>query len=57
LRLLDPRVLNLEGAPQESEVGVVVKQIITAMPRLSDAIAAAYFAHSAISRTGGKTGP
>jgi uncharacterized circularly permuted ATP-grasp superfamily protein/uncharacterized alpha-E superfamily protein len=57
LRLLDPRVLNLEGAPQESEVGVVVKQIITAMPRLSDAIAAAYFAHSAISRTGGKSGP
>ncbi|HEX3717186.1 MAG TPA: circularly permuted type 2 ATP-grasp protein [Verrucomicrobiae bacterium] len=58
LRLLDPRVLNrLDGAPQESEVGAVVKQIVSAMPRLSDAIAAAYFAHSAISRTGGKTGP
>jgi uncharacterized circularly permuted ATP-grasp superfamily protein/uncharacterized alpha-E superfamily protein len=56
LRLLDPRPLNrLDGAWHESEVGAVVQQIRIAMPRLSDAIAAAYFAHSAISPTGGKT--
>jgi uncharacterized alpha-E superfamily protein len=58
LRLVDPRLLNrLEGAWLESEVGAVVLQIVAALPRLSDAIAAAYFAHSAISSTGGKTGP
>jgi uncharacterized circularly permuted ATP-grasp superfamily protein/uncharacterized alpha-E superfamily protein len=58
LRLVDPRLLNrLDGAWHESEVGAVVKQILNAMPRLSDAIAAAYFAHSAISRTGDKTEP
>ncbi len=57
LRLLDPRLFNrMEGDWHESEVGKVVKQILDAMPGLSDAIAAAYFAHSAISSTGGKTG-
>jgi uncharacterized alpha-E superfamily protein len=55
LRLLDPRPLNrLDHAWHESEVGAVVQQIQLAMPRLSDAIAAAYFAHSAISPTGGQ---
>jgi uncharacterized alpha-E superfamily protein len=58
LRLLDPRSLNKhDGSPLESETGAVVKQIVTAMPLLSDAIAAAYFAHSTISQAGGKTGP
>jgi uncharacterized alpha-E superfamily protein len=58
LRLLDPRVLTrMEGSWHESEVGKVVKQILEAMPGLSDAIAAAYFAHSAISSTGGKNDP
>ncbi|HEY3914064.1 MAG TPA: circularly permuted type 2 ATP-grasp protein [Verrucomicrobiae bacterium] len=57
LRLLDPRSLNKhDGSPLQSETGAVVKQIVDAMPLLSDAIAAAYFAHSTISQAGGKTG-
>jgi uncharacterized circularly permuted ATP-grasp superfamily protein/uncharacterized alpha-E superfamily protein len=56
LRLVDPRQLNrLDSEWHESEVGTVVSQILSAMPRLSDAIAAAYFAHSAISSTGVQT--
>jgi uncharacterized circularly permuted ATP-grasp superfamily protein/uncharacterized alpha-E superfamily protein len=58
LRLVDPRLLNrLQGDWHESEVGAVVNQILGAIPGLSDAIAAAYFAHSAISSTGGKIEP
>jgi uncharacterized alpha-E superfamily protein len=56
LRLVDPRQLNrLDGEWHESQVGTVVSQILSDMPRLSDAIAAAYFAHSAISSTGLQT--
>jgi uncharacterized alpha-E superfamily protein len=54
LRLLDPRELNqLKGHWQESETGRVIQQIRRQMPLLSVAIAASYFAHSAISRAGG----
>ena len=54
LRLLDPRDLNkLKGRWQESDAGRVIQQIRQQMPRLSDAIAASYFAHSTISRAGG----
>ena len=54
LRLLDPRDLNkLKGDWQESDVGQVIQIIRQQMPRLSDAIAASYFAHSTISRAGG----
>jgi uncharacterized circularly permuted ATP-grasp superfamily protein/uncharacterized alpha-E superfamily protein len=54
LRLLDPRELNqLKDNWQESETGKVIQLIRRQMPRLSDAIAASYFAHSAISRAGG----
>jgi uncharacterized circularly permuted ATP-grasp superfamily protein/uncharacterized alpha-E superfamily protein len=54
LRLLDPRDLNkLKGGWQESDAGRVIQQIRRQMPRLSDAIAASYFAHSTISRAGG----
>jgi uncharacterized alpha-E superfamily protein len=54
LRLLDPRDLNrLQSGWQESDVGKVIQQIRLQMPRLSDAIAASYFAHSTISRAGG----
>ena len=54
LRLLDPRDLNqLKGQWQESDAGRVIQQIRRQMPRLSDAIAASYFAHSTISRAGG----
>jgi hypothetical protein len=35
-------------------VGHVIGIILAEMPRLSDAIAASYFAHSAISRAGGR---
>ncbi len=54
LRLLDPRTLvGLNGAWHESEVGRVIQQTLRELPRLSDAIAVSYFAHSAISRAGG----
>jgi uncharacterized circularly permuted ATP-grasp superfamily protein/uncharacterized alpha-E superfamily protein len=54
LRLLDPRELSqLKEKWQESETGQVIQQIRRQLPRLSDAIAASYFAHSAISRAGG----
>ncbi|MGO8701233.1 MAG: circularly permuted type 2 ATP-grasp protein [Limisphaerales bacterium] len=55
LRLLDPRTLRkMNGSWQESEVGNVIGYILGDLPRLSDAIAASYFAHSAISRAGGR---
>jgi uncharacterized circularly permuted ATP-grasp superfamily protein/uncharacterized alpha-E superfamily protein len=54
LRLLDPRELNqLQGDWQESDTGRVIQEIRRQMPRLSNAIAASYFAHSTISRAGG----
>jgi uncharacterized circularly permuted ATP-grasp superfamily protein/uncharacterized alpha-E superfamily protein len=54
LRLVDPRDLNrLDEDWQESEVGRAIQEIRRQMPRLSDAIAASYFAHSTISRAGG----
>ena len=54
LRLMDPRPLSkLKGDWHESEVGEVLQDVIDAMPKLSDAIAVNYFAHSAISRAGG----
>jgi uncharacterized alpha-E superfamily protein len=55
LRLLDPRGMKpVDGSWQHSDVGRVVQQILLALPHLSDAIAASYFAHSAISRAGGR---
>lgn len=55
LRLLDPRTLRQrDGSWQETEVGRVIHGILGQMPLLSDAIAASYFAHSAISRAGGR---
>ncbi len=54
VRLLDPRDLNkLKGGWQESAAGRVIQDVLRQMPLLSDAIAASYFAHSAISRAGG----
>ena len=37
---------------QESALAATIREILRALPQLSDAIAASYFAHSAISRTG-----
>jgi uncharacterized circularly permuted ATP-grasp superfamily protein/uncharacterized alpha-E superfamily protein len=54
LRLLDPRGLKkTDGSWQENDAGRVIKQIRHELPRLSDAIAASYFAHAAISRAVG----
>ncbi len=51
LRLLDPRELNtLDGGWHDSETGSVISATLRDLPRLSDAIAVSYFAHSAISR-------
>jgi uncharacterized circularly permuted ATP-grasp superfamily protein/uncharacterized alpha-E superfamily protein len=54
LRLLDPRSLQTtNGSWQETDAGRIIKIILVELPRLSDAIAASYFAHSAISRAVG----
>ncbi len=37
---------------RESELAATIRDTLSALPQLSDAIAASYFAHSAISRTG-----
>jgi uncharacterized alpha-E superfamily protein len=43
---------GLKGRWHESKVGRLIQQTLRDLPRLSDAIAASYFAHSTISRTG-----
>ena len=51
VRLLDPReLLQAGGAWHESETAIVVQECLRALPRLGEAIAVNYFAHSAISR-------
>jgi uncharacterized circularly permuted ATP-grasp superfamily protein/uncharacterized alpha-E superfamily protein len=53
LRLTDPRPLSeMSGRWHASEVGRVLVETLRDMPRLSDAIAVSYFAHTAISRAG-----
>ena len=55
LRLLDPRSLASRKANwHHSEAGAVIDRILRQLPRLSDAIAVSYFAHSTISRAGSK---
>jgi uncharacterized alpha-E superfamily protein len=52
LRLLDPRELTpLEGGWHDAATGTVIRATLADLPRLSDAIAVSYFAHTAISRT------
>jgi len=49
----DARELAAPGSTWEkSELAAVVHETMQMLPKLSDAIAAGYFAHSAISRTG-----
>ncbi len=53
VRLLDPRELfHAKGPWHDGDTGRVIREVEAALPRLSDAIAVNYFAHSAISRTG-----
>jgi uncharacterized alpha-E superfamily protein len=55
LRLLDPRSLASQKANwHQSEAGAVIDRILSQWPKLSDAIAVSYFAHSTISRAGSK---
>lgn len=54
LRLLDPRELAARTENWASgDVGRLLTDMLHDLPRLSDAIAVSYFAHSEISRTGG----
>ena len=56
LRLLDPRELGgLKTGGAGTEVHRVIQDTLRDLPRLSDAIAVSYFAHSTISRAGGGT--
>jgi uncharacterized alpha-E superfamily protein len=58
LRTLDPRELGtLTRDWHISETGRVVRSVLEDLPLLSNAIAAGYFAHSEISRTGGGLRP
>ncbi|HEY4416868.1 MAG TPA: circularly permuted type 2 ATP-grasp protein [Verrucomicrobiae bacterium] len=43
---------SLKTALQESQLGETIRHTLRELPKISDAIAANYFAHSAISRTG-----
>jgi uncharacterized alpha-E superfamily protein len=55
LRLLDPRCLTSRKSNwHHSEAGAVMDRIVRQLPKLSDAIAVSYFAHSTISRAGSK---
>jgi uncharacterized alpha-E superfamily protein len=51
LRLMNPRSLaNRHSNWHHSEAGAVIARIVRHLPKLSDAIAVSYFAHSTISR-------
>jgi uncharacterized circularly permuted ATP-grasp superfamily protein/uncharacterized alpha-E superfamily protein len=53
VRLLDPRELfHAKGPWHDGETGRVIREVEASLPRLSDASAVNYFAHSAISRAG-----
>jgi uncharacterized alpha-E superfamily protein len=53
LNQTDPRELaTCAGAWEKSEVAAAIHETLQTLPKISDAIAASYFAHSAISRTG-----
>ena len=55
LRLERSDARELGGPPAkwvDSEIATAIKETLLALPQLSNAIAASYFAHSAISRTG-----
>jgi uncharacterized circularly permuted ATP-grasp superfamily protein/uncharacterized alpha-E superfamily protein len=59
-RLIGTDTRELAGLKENlhaSEVGKAIQQTLRDLPKLSDAIAAAYFAHSAISRTGREIAP
>jgi uncharacterized alpha-E superfamily protein len=53
LRLLDPReLIEKEDHWRESDTMRVLRNVVRSLPKFSDALAAGYFAHSSISRTG-----
>ncbi len=59
-RLINTDTRELAGLRENfhaSRVGEVIQQTLRDLPKLSDAIAAAYFAHSSISRTGREIAP
>jgi hypothetical protein len=53
LQNADSRELaSLKGELPDSIIGNTIKETLRDLPKLSDTIAASYFAHSTISRTG-----
>ena len=53
LRLLDPReLIEMEDQWRTSDTARVLRYVLRSLPKFSDALAAGYFAHSSISRTG-----
>ena len=58
MKALDPGELGtLKSDWHLSTTGTVVQSILKDMPLISNALAAGYFAHSEISRTGGGLRP
>lgn len=58
VRLTDPRSLaGLSGDWHEDAVGETLRAVLKDLPRLSDAIAVSYFAHSTTSRARAGAGP
>lgn len=52
LNQLDARELAGAANRIDTDVGIAIRETLQTLPKLSDAIAASYFAHAAISRTG-----
>ena len=53
LRLVDPRSLaGRDSKWHHTSVGAIITRVLRELPKLSDAIAVSYFAHSTISRAG-----
>jgi len=45
-------LLELSGRWRESDAARLLRHVARSLPKFSDALAAGYFAHSSISRTG-----
>ncbi|HWN95900.1 MAG TPA: circularly permuted type 2 ATP-grasp protein [Methylomirabilota bacterium] len=54
VRLLDPREIRVkDGSARDNAVHAAIRDTLRDLPRISEAIAVSYFAHSSISRAGG----
>ena len=52
LETKDRELIEMDGRWRESDTARVLRYVVRSLPKFSDALAASYFAHSSISRTG-----